>query len=48
MVAVWTVEQTRVFLDHVREDRLYALFHLAVMTGGLRWPEIDLVRGRCE
>jgi integrase len=51
-VAVWTVEQTRAFLDHVGEDRLYALFHLAVMTGlrrgeivGLRWQDVDLERG---
>ncbi|MGW5879019.1 site-specific integrase [Nocardiopsis terrae] len=51
-VAVWTVEQTRAFLDHVSQDRLYGLFHLAVMTGlrrgevvGLRWPDIDLLRG---
>ncbi|WP_433697037.1 tyrosine-type recombinase/integrase [Nocardiopsis sp. CA-288880] len=51
-VAVWTVEQTRAFLDHVGEDRLYALFHLAVMTGlrrgevvGLRWEDVDLERG---
>ncbi|WP_236572241.1 MULTISPECIES: site-specific integrase [unclassified Nocardiopsis] len=49
---VWTVEQTRAFLDHVAEDRLYALFHLAVMTGlrrgevvGLRWVDVDLDRG---
>ncbi|SIO89858.1 integrase family protein [Nocardiopsis sp. JB363] len=52
VVAVWTVEQTRAFLGHVSQDRLYGLFHLAVMTGlrrgeivGLRWPDIDLVRG---
>ena len=51
-VAVWTVEQTRAFLDHVSQDRLYALFHLAVMTGlrrgevvGLRWADVDLERG---
>ncbi|WP_229826277.1 tyrosine-type recombinase/integrase [Nocardiopsis terrae] len=51
-VAVWTVEQTRAFLDHVSGDRLYALFHLVVMTGlrrgevvGLRWEDVDLERG---
>jgi integrase len=51
-VAVWTVEQTRAFLDYVAEDRLYAPFHLLVMTGlrrgevvALRWPDIDLVKG---
>jgi integrase len=51
-VAVWTVEQTRHFLDFVSEDRLYGLFHLLVMTGlrrgevvALRWPDIDLIAG---
>lgn len=46
------MEQTRAFLDHVSQDRLYALFHLAVMTGlrrgevvGLRWSDIDLEQG---
>jgi integrase len=52
VVAVWTVEQTRQFLDFVSGHRLYALFHLVVMTGlrrgevvGLRWEDIDLVKG---
>lgn len=51
-VAVWTVEQTRAFLDFVSDHRLYALFHLLVMTGlrrgevvGLRWEDLDLARG---
>ncbi|WP_436888382.1 tyrosine-type recombinase/integrase [Nocardiopsis dassonvillei] len=51
-VAVWTVEQTRQFLDFVSDHPLYALFHLAVMTGlrrgevvGLRWEDIDLAHG---
>lgn len=46
------MEQTRAFLDHVSQDRLYGLFHLAVMTGlcrgeivGLRWQDVDLERG---
>ncbi|MDE3721376.1 site-specific integrase [Nocardiopsis sp. N85] len=51
-VAVWTVEQTRQFLDFVSDHALYALFHLVVMTGlrrgevvGLRWEDIDLAHG---
>ncbi|MEV2279450.1 tyrosine-type recombinase/integrase [Nocardiopsis sp. NPDC049922] len=51
-VAVWTVEQTRQFLDFASDHRLYALFHLVVMTGlrrgevvGLRWEDVDLVKG---
>lgn len=45
---VWSPEQTRVFLDSVREDRLYALYLLALTTGmrrgellGLRWQDVD-------
>jgi integrase len=51
-VAVWTVEQTRAFLASLSDHRLYALFHLLVMTGlrrgeavALRWPDIDLIAG---
>jgi integrase len=48
---VWTAEQLRTFLDHLRgnDDRLYALWHLITTTGmrredalGLRWPCVDL------
>jgi integrase len=49
----WTAEQLRTFLEHVREDRLYAAYHLAAMTGmrrgellGLRWRDVDLDTGR--
>jgi integrase len=49
----WTAAQLRMFLNHVRHDRLYALWHLASMTGmrrgellGLRWPDVDLDTGR--
>jgi integrase len=45
----WTAEELRRFLDHVREDRLYAAWRFAAMTGvrrgeliGLRWGELDL------
>lgn len=48
-MSVWTPEQLRVFLDHVREDRLYALWRLTATTGmrrgevlGLRWSDVDL------
>jgi integrase len=45
---VWTPEQLRAFLTHVRDDRLYALWLLVATTGmrraelaGLRWSDID-------
>lgn len=46
---VWTPDQVGRFLELVREDRLYALWHLVPMTGmrrgelvGLRWQDVDL------
>jgi integrase len=49
----WNAEQLRAFLDHVADDRLYAAYHLAAMTGmrrgelfGLRWRDVDLDTGR--
>ena len=51
--ATWTAEELRAFLEHVREDRVYALYHLAGTTGlrrgealGLRWRDLDLDDGR--
>jgi integrase len=45
-------EEARQFLIHVADDRLGAMFALAVTTGmrpgeymGLRWPDIDLEKG---
>ena len=45
----WTPEQARAFLGHVRNDRLYALYVVALGTGmrqgeilGLRWEDCDL------
>ncbi len=50
-VLVWTPDQVRTFLAAASSDRLYALFHLVVMTGlrrgevcGLRWADVDLER----
>jgi integrase len=50
---VWTPEQLRAFLTHVRQDRLYALWLLVVTTGmrraelaGLRWIDTDLDAAR--
>ena len=48
-VMVWTPEQTRVFLERARLDRLYPLFHLIAFKGlrrgeavGLPWSETRL------
>ncbi|GAB2835572.1 site-specific integrase [Streptomyces daliensis] len=48
-VMVWTPEHTGRFLDHVAEDRLYALFHLVAFRGlrrgeacGQRWTDTRL------
>jgi integrase len=50
---VWTPEQLRAFLTHVREDRLYAAWLLVATTGlrraelaGLRWVDVDFEVGR--
>jgi integrase len=50
---VWSPEQLRVFLDHVRTDRLFAAWLLLATTGmrrgavaGLRWVDVDLDAGR--
>ena len=49
----WTPDQLRTFLAHVADDRLYAVWLLAVTTGmrrgellGLRWSDLDLEGGR--
>ncbi len=50
---VWTPEQLRAFLTHVREDRFYALWLLVVTTGlrrgelaGLLRRDVDFAYGR--
>lgn len=49
---VWTPDQLGSFLDHHRDHRLSALFHLVALTGmrrgealGLRWSDLDPGRG---
>ncbi len=49
---VWTAEEARQFLDAVADDRLVALWTLALHTGmrrgelaGLRWSDVDLDAG---
>ncbi len=48
----WTPEETRAFLKHVSDDRVYALWLLLATTGlrrgealGLRWTDVDLDAG---
>ena len=48
-IATWTAEEVQSFLEHVADDRLFALWRLAVTTGmrrgellGLRWSDVDL------
>ncbi|SUP17827.1 site-specific tyrosine recombinase XerC [Tsukamurella pulmonis] len=48
----WEADELGQFLDHVQGDRLGPLFEVAAYTGlrrgelvGLRWDDIDLVRG---
>jgi integrase len=50
---VWSPEQLRAFLQHVRTDPLYAAWLLLATTGmrrgevaGLRWTDVDLDAGR--
>jgi integrase len=52
---VWTAPQVSQFLEVVAEHRCGPLFRLAVTTGmrrgellGLRWPHVDLARGRLD
>jgi integrase len=47
-----TPEEARQFLDAMKDDRLEALYSVAIAPGlrqretlGLLWPDIDLVRG---
>ncbi|MCK9903336.1 hypothetical protein CC117_15150 [Parafrankia colletiae] len=49
---VWTPAQLRTFIDHVKDDRLYATYLLLVTTGlrrgavaGLRRADVDLDQG---
>ncbi len=49
---IWSPEQLRAFLDHVRDDRLYAAWLLLCTTGlrrgellGLTWSALDLESG---
>ena len=51
----WTVEEAKTFLAANRKHRLYALFHLGLVTGlrrgqllGLRWSDLDLEHGTVE
>jgi site-specific recombinase XerD len=50
----WNLDEVRLFLDSVRNDRLQALYHLALTTGmrrgelcGLRKKDVDLTIDSC-
>ena len=52
-MAYWTEEEANRFLTTARDNRLYALFYLAVVTGarqmellGLQWKDIDWPQGK--
>jgi integrase len=52
---VWSPEQLRAFLTHVRADRLFAAWMLFATTGmrrvevaGLRWTDVDLQAGQVK
>ena len=49
VINTWTAAQVRTFLRHVANDRLFALWRLALATGmrraeilGVRWSDIDM------
>ena len=51
----WTLEEARTFLAAASGHRLYAAFHLSLVTGlrrgeilGLRWSDVDLLRRQLE
>jgi integrase len=52
-VTPWSADEARTFLETARQDRLYALWAVALAIGlrrgealGLRWVDVDLVNGR--
>lgn len=54
-VKPWTEDEVRKFLDTAREDRLYALWAVALAIGlrrgealGLRWADVDLIDGSVD
>lgn len=54
-VKPWTEDEARKFLDTAREDRLYALWAVALAIGlrrgealGLRWADVDLMNGSVD
>jgi integrase len=53
VINTWTAQQVRFFLKHVADDRLFALWRLALTTGmrraeilGVRWSDVDTTAGQ--
>ena len=51
----WSAEDVETFIDHVANDRLYAMWVFLLTTGvrrgevaGLRWEDVDLIAGRVQ
>ena len=54
-MSYWDSDEVEKFLDHIKSDRLYSLYHLALTTGmrqgellGLQWEDVDFEEGTVQ